>query len=136
MKIIEPGHYKLSRDVQNPKPDRRSKDWDKISSWPAGTLIYVRAQEYGSSIEFVQSRWPTLHSIGPGCSEQYEAIGAALVPVEETYKRLLHRLSVRDTYWLLKRLVTSGKVTLADIELAADEEDAADKLPVTSADEI
>jgi hypothetical protein len=132
-KKIEPGHYELSCDVKNPKPDRRSKDWNKHERWPAGTKIYVRQTNIDNEIEFIDSRWPLLHSIST-YSEAYDAIGAALKPVEETYRRLLHRLSVQNTYWLLKRLVIMGKITLADIEQASREEDTSDDQPMATSD--
>ncbi len=134
---IAPGHYVLTRDVKNPKPDRRSKDWNKLEMWPKGTQIYVRQTNVDTQIEFIESRWPTLHSVD-SYSETYDGIAAALEPAKETYKRLLHRIHVRNTWWLLKRLVAMGKITFADIEQAANEEDASDNQPIatTSGEEV
>jgi hypothetical protein len=123
--MIKAGHYVLSRDVKNPKPDRRSKDWDKLATWPAGARVYVREVgnqigEPATVIEFTQSQWPSLHRIPPYQTEQYAAIAEALTPTDETFKGLLHRLDICDTYWILKALVRSGKISHADIEQAAN----------------
>jgi len=130
---IEQGHYVLTRDVKNPKPDRRSKEWNKLEMWPKGTQVYVRYTNINSQIEFIESRWPTLQSID-SYSEAYDVIAAALEPAKETYKRLLHRIGVHNTWWVLKRLVVMGKVTLADIEQAVNEEDASDNQPMATSD--
>lgn len=132
VKMIPGGHYQLARDVRNPHPDKRSKrSLRKVEFWKAGTRVFVRVhqkdslvQQEFSTIEFVNSRYPSLDAIGPGMEEQYEALRDALEPCTESFQAQLHRLEVTDTYWILRRLVLMGKLTHDDIEAAkkADEE--------------
>jgi hypothetical protein len=126
--LIKPGHYKLSRDVTNPQADRRTKNERDLPVWKAGTKIYVREMTHDgvtkyTAIEFIDSRWPTSNAIGPGMSDQYEALRSALEPVAESFKRLMHRLDT-NPYWVLKRLHQMGVVTAVNIEEAAALEDS------------
>lgn len=46
MNDLLPGTYRLRQDVINPKPDRRSKQWDKLPVLEAGTLFAVEHRDY------------------------------------------------------------------------------------------
>jgi hypothetical protein len=45
---MKAGYYKLTQDVRNPKPDRRSKRrLDAAEVWPAGTIVFITDRREG-----------------------------------------------------------------------------------------
>lgn len=135
--MIKPGTYKLSRDVQNPAPDRRFKrDWRFVPTWRAGAEFIVTewSRETDSVFEALDergeltperraaiiesARYATIravdspyshYEIGPGNEASFEALSAALVPVEESIDAMFARLSVRSNF--ARWLVDSGRLT-------------------------
>ena len=129
---IKPGTYKLERDVENPSADRRVKrNWTALPTWRAGCefLVVLHERDLDASllaelpeevrekartsmhyvtIHLVGHRW-SHHAIGPGHDEQYAALVAALVPVEESNEAMFTRLGVDGHFsqWL----VTGGKIS-------------------------
>lgn len=138
---IPAGTYKLSRDVQNPKADRRhTRDWRKVPIWNRGSRFVVkeqrrmgdkhlaevtvgldhevvaelRAKDRYTVVELAGSRWPGSHRIGPGDEEQYAALASALVPCEESLSQFMTRIDIESGFveWLLEH----KHVTRADVE--------------------
>lgn len=122
--MLAPGTYVLTRDVDNPKPDRRHKyDWRALSTIPAGTEflavewtweiwdlepdIQARLQLKGPHTEIVMvgGRW-SHHKVRDHGQYQalYAALEAALVPVQESTSAMLTRLDVQSQFgkWLLE----------------------------------
>lgn len=140
-KDIPPGAYKLDRDVQNPRPDRRrTRDWRKMPVWDKGTQFVVkeqrrmgdrhlaeiaaglapevvaklRADDRYTVVELVGDHHPILHRIGPGDEEQYAALAAALVPTEESLGQFMTRIDCQNRF--VEWLVEKGAVGRADLE--------------------
>jgi len=138
---IPPGTYKLDRDVQNPRPDRRcTRDWRKMPVWNRGVRFVVkeqrrmgdrhlaeataglepdvvaalRAKDRYTVIELAGDRWPTNHRIGPGDDEQYAALAAALVSTEESISQFMTRIDCESGF--VEWLVENDKITRADLE--------------------
>lgn len=138
---IAPGAYKLDRDVQNPRPDRRcSRDWRKAPVWNKGARFVVReqrrmgdrhlaevtaglepdviaelrARDRYTVIELAGDHHAILHRVGPGDVEQYAALAAALTPCEESLSQFMTRIDCESGFseWL----VETGRVTRADLE--------------------
>ena len=138
---IPAGTYKLSRDVQNPKPDRRcTRDWRKMPVWDKGSRFVVkeqrrmgdkhlaevtagldpdvvaelRAKDRYTVVELAGSRWPGSHRIGPGDEEQYAALAAALTPCEESLSQFMTRIDCESGF--VEWLVEKGAITRPDLE--------------------
>jgi len=88
--VLKPGTYKLTRDIKNPKPDRRVKeDWRAHPVWKAGTeflvqpLLHKERDDEPTSlctkIVKVGHRWQHEY-LGPANAAQYAALEAALEP--------------------------------------------------------
>lgn len=139
---MQSGYYKLTQDVTNPKPDRRSKRrLDCASVWPAGTVVYIKndaARVFQQAQEAAGERLPDdampepLGSISfkDGTQVQFNlglrdtrfpeetqgnGILAALTPATKTLGQVL-----KQADWtaegLLALLIDTGKITLADVE--------------------
>lgn len=126
--MIKPGSYRLSRDVQNPTPDRRHKDdWSKWPMWKAGTEFLaieqsrdlpiddpdlseeqrakLRAVDRYVTLRMVGPRFASLYERGPGHEEQYRALVDALEPSVESFDAMFERLHARSEHfarWLLE----------------------------------
>jgi len=153
---LKAGTYKLSRDVENPHPDRRkTRDWRAIPLWKAGTefLVQTYGRETNSLIDSVKSeltpeqierierkvsysviqlvghRWSHEY-IGPGNVEQYTALGAALEPIPESHEAMFTRLGVRD--YFARWLVESGRLTPQAFETLHEAYEAAGEVPASA----
>lgn len=153
MKTLEPGTYKLSRDVKNPTPDRRFKnDWRFRPEWKAGTEFLVVGKTHDMLTEedvanlnvteeqrakirrkvqyvaicLVGHRWAH-DSIGPGQDEQFAALADALEPCDESHDAFFTRLGVRAGF--AQWLVTSGKFSPTEFEQLWDEYWQSDDTP-------
>lgn len=119
--MLKEGHYVLSRDVENPRPDRRkARELRAKPVWSAGTRLYVRERGY-TTIEFEDDRYHASSGISLGDEAQFEALSAAMVPSPEPedYDGLFVRLWAKDCGSpILRQLFRDGKITLADIEAA------------------
>lgn len=84
--LLEPGTYKLTHEVKNPSPDRRTNQsrlssWESWAVWPAGMLFTVEADH----------EYPTLNRVRPrggirsvsNHDKAYAALVANLEPVQE-----------------------------------------------------
>lgn len=124
MDKLKPGYYRLSRDVENPDPDRRkSRDVTALPVWKAGTRIAVRIfLPDVEGVPHLEIEWPDdRHAILTRRAEwhgQYKAIAPALEPIEMDLDLTLHKMGASD-YRVLDWLVRHGHVTLAQIEEAA-----------------
>ena len=116
--MLKPGTYRLARDVTNPSPDRRrTRDWRASPVWEKGEEFLVQAHSTTLTSERVGSiDYSTIvlvgdgraREIGPGHSDQYQALESALVPVEESQEAMFTALGVRDMF--ARWLVESGKI--------------------------
>lgn len=116
---ISPGFYRLTRDVENPQPDRRQKhDWSAEVVWKKGLLFYVRpsnrAYDY-VRIELVGHRWRSQNIAAHG--EKGQALIPALVFIAEDFDCVMHRLGVSADN-LLAKLYEMEKIELADLDEA------------------
>ncbi len=107
--MLEPGNYRLSRDVLNPTGDRRKyTDWRYLQYWRAGMDIvaedarsssdggtYTKLSVYGHGVQ---------ESIYPTDTERYDILVAALVPVPETDHLFFVNTGVNEFFarWLLE----------------------------------
>jgi hypothetical protein len=77
---IKPGLYRTTEDVENPSPDRRQRrDWRKLVTIPAGTLITVREDIDFPGQPVMCSGQYTHHWIGPN-RELYTRLARVLTP--------------------------------------------------------
>ena len=52
---VQPGLYVLTREIENPKPDRRHKyDWRLSASWGKGTIFNIRSRPVGFAEEEIE----------------------------------------------------------------------------------
>lgn len=128
MKIedLKPGMYEITRDVQNPKADRRKSDRDfsALPMWRKGlrVCVLIEASENklhpsratiflagGYSFMGVTGRENGTHT-HPG----FDALVAALQPVEWTEHEWVE-VHVNNGKWVLEELLKAGKVTRADV---------------------
>lgn len=122
---------RLSRDVPNPKPDRRHKhDSLALEKWKAGARFVVRIDTSLSGrgiaypvLRFQNNRYETFNQWSN--PEAFRAIVEALEPAEETLDSLL----TRESYgWehdqacaeVLRVFLAQGRVTLEDVRLALE----------------
>lgn len=131
MKIeeLKPGMYVISKNVKNPKPDRRHADrnFEKKEIWEKGMRVCVM-EDYefvGNFKIFHLSGWAHNGVIGrrggshnhPG----FEALVDALTPVEWTSEEWV-RSRINNGNYILERLLDSKKITKEDISLILDGE--------------
>jgi hypothetical protein len=133
--LLEPGHYRLSQDIQNPHVDRRVKhDWWLLPTIPAGARFLVEQRMVKSLFDnedqlqtSVLRVWNdgSYSVVGWWCdgdegTERWNLIAENLLPVNTMDLRGLfaqegfHNLEYR----ILEELLASGKLTLKDIEEA------------------
>lgn len=125
LKILEPGVYILTEDVQNPKPDRRSKDWDKLPVWKKGTVLFQQHRK--DYTEFVVpgkliARYmregffpsdPQYQDLARACVRiEPEKPSAVLIEQDQVYFRGVSASDVLDA------LFRAGKVSLDDVREA------------------
>jgi hypothetical protein len=130
---LAPGTYKLDATVVNPTPDRRSKyDWQKMPLWYSGMQFTVTVASTLTPSEVPADFDPAIFEfnlIRPTdgkyrgsavdtlpvnkASAVSDALLPHLVPVNVDPVEIF--LREHDTETVLRRLLASGKVTLADL---------------------
>lgn len=128
--------YRLPIDVPNPEPDRRRKDKRSAPVWVAGTVVFLRANEFplpgdkeGTytrlQLEFVGQSYAGQYALNPyeAGFKAIDAVVGDLEPVEEDFALLFFRLDHGGRY-LLECLYDIGKITLKDIEDALHQVEA------------
>lgn len=128
MKIedLKPGMYEISKDVVNPKADRRKSDRDFASQkeWLKGKRVCVTKEASDSPLHpdrFTICRPGGYTHLGvtgrnggtynhPG----FDALIAALRPVEWTDHEWVE-VHINNGNWILELLLKSGKITRDDI---------------------
>lgn len=126
---LEPGLYRLTRDIANAHPDRRCKgDWRALPVIPAGKLFIVRPDAH-LFVPALEQRFYIDCRNGHGCVASYirEDLFEAL-----TTSGTLERLPEEPTDWLtrmhyetlagevLDRLARDGHLSLAQVQLALE----------------
>ena len=117
--------YVITRDVINPKADKRHKyDPTKWPVWKKGYRINVQERTYGErmgvliktmEISFVEARHYS-NSID-NSDERYNLLAAAAEPAEETLATLKKRLRFNYSD-ILEQLLIDGDISVLDIEAA------------------
>jgi len=113
----------LTRDVANPHPDRRSKDWNKLATIPAGTRFIVKhLNADGYSIIERNDRgvpWEATHQ------DLGRLILAASEPREPVTWREMAAIAGCGDYaeYILETLAKLKRLTLADFEAIRRDED-------------
>lgn len=113
--------YRLTKDVMNPKPDRRSKDWHKREWWSEGERVLVDRKDDGRwEVLPCDYKWPTLHGLSSGREEDLPRWMALAPALEETPAELSEVLSYNHIQALevLEELISSGAVTKAKVNEA------------------
>lgn len=128
MAELQPGTYQLTRDVENPKPDRRSRsDWRLQAVLEKGTRFVATREVYGSVEVTALRRFGSYRDATPHfCEEVFNAIVPYLERVADKPTDLLARRGYVDGMrgLVLDRLFATGKITLADVESALNEIEA------------
>ncbi len=128
---LAPGRYKLAKTVTNPRADKRAKyDWHKLPEWRAGLIFNVTVASTLSPSEvpadidpamfgysLLRPEWSAFRGSAVaermGDTAVFDAIAPHLVPVNvDPVESFLRE---NDTETVLRRLLASGKVTLADL---------------------
>lgn len=123
MAELQPGTYRLTREVANPEPDRRQRyDWRALVTMEKGTLFVVETRHPGVTV--IRRQNGSLSE--PEGMPLFEAIAPYLEPVTERPTDLLARRGYVHNMrgHVLDRLFAAGKVTLADVESALNEIEA------------
>jgi hypothetical protein len=131
---IEPGIYKLTRNIPNPKPDRRSKEWSKQPELTPGTFI-VRSMggdlsDLRTISKMGEKDWDKINEPSHRGSEysdlrfeqMWDTLIANLEPAPErltvyTFFRL-HDINPYNGDDVLAELIRSQKITYNDIKAA------------------
>ena len=128
------GLYELAEDVSNPKPDRRSSDWDKQEVWQKGTRFLVRENKRyindgvfrnSPQIRKVTGRYYR-SNIDPWDTEQWNALVGGFKPCADEDVDTVWAESDRhydNHLHIMQRLVDMGKITLNDLREAIAFED-------------
>lgn len=119
-RTITPGTYVLTRDVGNPRPDRRvRRDWTKREVWEEGTvLIAMDYTRVGGtpSLSLVGDRLDILHRVDPW-HDGYLPLVSALEPCEESLAAMFTRLDVDSgAQYLIRFLVETDRMTKEQFE--------------------
>lgn len=115
--------YRLTADVKNPAPDRRSKDPTRLPAWPAGTVFMLvkGADPTVGWLQFVTVPGASFRYSGtfPVHTDEAKAILSAPREAEKLNLKLMEKkYQVGPEYWLAV-LVETGKVTIEDLEKVA-----------------
>lgn len=121
---LKPGLYRLTRDVTNPAPDRRSKEFAKLPIWRKGTRLvavfrrpdYIPGVPEDGGVDMVYLFGGYEH-LGvswkrPGFDELIAAMALEPRSLDSVLRNDPHLRGV------LRRLLAAGKITLDDIEAA------------------
>ena len=124
---LKPGLYRLTRDVKNPNPDRRSTHFSKLPMWPKGMRIVAYSRRAELDIPGVVEEADFLFRFN-GYEQQGifmfagrrepNPVFAALVEAMELEPRSLDSVLRHDPPLrsVLVRLLATKKITLDDIE--------------------
>src|SRR5262245_5795098 len=113
----------LVRDVTNPEPDRRSKDWHKLPTIPAGTRLIVR--ETRDTYLSINSNVPRAYAWQSDRSPVGKAVlGNSEKREPESWYELANVTGCMDyADGLLEDLLAIGRITRADFEAVARYQD-------------
>lgn len=111
--------YILTRDVQNPEPDRRqTRHWTAFPVWQKGLRIVCSIQRTGLVELNAAGRYDHLGKWAEG----FPALVDALEPAPRDFRNVMFGLnrspSTDVAQATLEELVRQGKITLDDIEAA------------------
>lgn len=121
--------HRLTRNVTNPKPDKRSHDWDCAKEWKEGEIFYVRPARDGRGESIDRGGVNSVHNKYKSVeSARYDALRPALEQLSNAAKDV--QIVIREMDYgessvpemMLTGLVRSGKVTLAELAEAYEAE--------------
>lgn len=122
--MLKPGTYKLTADVENPKPDRRVKeDWRAHVTWKAGDEFIVQPVTFKERDDKPASTWVrivkvghrwTHHALTANDEPQFQALTKALVSCEMSNAAFFTEHDVHDYFarWLIESGRTSRELFL------------------------
>lgn len=116
--MLNPGTYKLTSDVTNPKADKRKKgDWTARPKFEAGEIIVVIGSR-GDRAATIKCVGENHHDRFSTLDERATALEPHLQPIEETIGAMFLRLDVYSWHLpqFLRYLIESGAMTKADFE--------------------
>ncbi len=95
---LQPGTYRLTEDVKNPKPDRRCHQkrlttWESWEVWPTGMQFIVDIENSQGMINSGMNRiypWGGFYKVGR-MDSRFPSLFPYLEPVEETPSQFLAR---------------------------------------------
>ena len=120
--MLKQGHYRLTQDVTNPKPDRRSKSYCDLKTWEKGWRVYVDDK---GTVYFYGSRYPRSERISFYEENKINAIAAAVEPIEEGLQGMMIRTDMQDhdLFRVVELLIQVGKVTVPEVEKIYKDDD-------------
>jgi len=110
----------LVRDVTNPEPDRRSKDWHKLPTIPAGTRLIVEPTRH--EYITIKKNLPRAYA----WTTERSAVGKAVLANSEkrepeSWYELANVTGCMDyADGLLEDMLALGRITRADFEAVAE----------------
>lgn len=133
---MRPGTYRLTRAVENPKPNaRKYPQWTAAQSIPAGSVFSVEPYAVGRDDTLLQLRCHGFPSYGDWALETdklFQVVAPFLEPVAESPSDLLFRKE-----WtlmgsgILDQLARVGLITTEQVEAAATAHLEAERLAYT-----
>jgi hypothetical protein len=129
---MKPGTYILTRNVENPKPDRRQRhDWRAKVTWEAGVKFAVAEYQppVGKTSALLMRPARGGGSAVYAHENSFKVLAEALSPVEETVVDWLRRESVNpplEALSILGKLAERGKISLVDVQEISKELEAED----------
>jgi hypothetical protein len=125
------GIFRLTKTIENPKPDKRySNDWRFLPSWPAGTRFVVQTvipyddteRQYREMYCMTQSDYRTINETFNGY--KFNVILANAEKEPESLDFVLKNFGLAGQHGehaLLNKLVDGFFITLEDVKVAAAE---------------
>lgn len=113
---MRPGAYKLTKDIINPSPDRRRKEW---TFWPAIEAGKVFVVDVFGRISMVGERWG---DVLPNSEGLGKLLVEFLEPTVETVSTVLRKYGAHHwhVYALPDMLVKHGTLTLEQLDKALE----------------
>jgi hypothetical protein len=128
---IAKGYYKLTKDVTNPHPDRRSDRYNSRVLWKKATIVKVQGPGGGSVgiITFPDNSYVMFGGGGTGKSNSQQRAGDEIArniePAPDTLGLVLKDAGPGADD-VLAHLIETGKITLDDVKAALVGIDALD----------
>jgi hypothetical protein len=117
-------YLRLTRDVENPAPDRRLKDWDRKPTIPAGTTLVLLEFDYtvDPAHPAVGRELRRKHNAGSGVGQRRPLFQALLDACEDREPTVQEMVAERDLYPddVLTHLHQTGVLTAEVLDVIRD----------------